>query len=86
VEHSEPIYNFPRLPLNFVIVKEKYIRTIMVDLDRQVDVKYLLLCFEKSDLRTKMRIKVFRQDKELIYSTFYQDHCWLQLARNSYSK
>jgi len=85
-EHSEPIYNVERLPVNFAIVKEKYLRCIMVDLDKQADVKYLLLCFEKSDLRTKMRIKVFRDERELIYSTFYQDHCWLQLARNAYSK
>ena len=85
-EHTEPIYSFERLPLNFAIVKEKYLRSIMVDLDKQADIKYLLLCFEKSDLRTKMRIKVFREERELIYSTFYQDHCWLQLARNAYSK
>lgn len=69
-----------------MLVKEKYLRSIMIDLDKQADVKYLLLCFEKSDLRTKMRIKIFGDDRRLLYSTFYQDHCWLQLARNAYSK
>lgn len=84
--NSEPIYSSERLPINFAIVKEKFLRSIMIDLDKQATVSHVLLCFEKSDLRAKMRIKVFRDDHELVYSTFYQDHCWLQLARNAYSK
>jgi len=33
-----------------------------------------------------MRINIFTSDRELVSSSFYQDHCWLQLTKNAYSK
>lgn len=60
-EKKQLIYNIPKVNSRFVQLKEKYMRTLIVDLEKEIDVKYLLLSFEKSDLRAKMRINVYRE-------------------------
>lgn len=80
------IFNNKPLITNFVLFKERLIRTMIIDLKYQCSVNYLLLCFEKSDLRSKMRIRIYDQNKKLVSGNFYQESTWIQLTKNPFTK
>lgn len=37
-------------------------------------------------MKTKMRIRVYDQSKNLLSGNFYQDSTWIQLTKNPFTK
>lgn len=85
-QETAKMYSSKPVVANIALFKERFLRTMIIDMKALVSVDYLLLCFEKSDMKTKMRIRVYDENKRLVSGNFYQDNTWMQLTKNPFTK